>query len=318
MAQTAIIDLSTLKSYLNISDSDATQDVFLSTLITSVQDFVERYTKRKFGYGDSGDSASIDYSNTDNISVRSTSLSGNILTLTTVGPMPWTIGQNVSLFGFSTTSYNGVFVVDGVTSPTQLSVDISTQTGTLSATNQAVSALATGGYIGNAVNNYAYMTQDQYDGFPGRIIWLRNMDIRSIDTIYLGLRNIAQPALLDHTNYVWRDDGRIILGGSYFNSINSAIYGEGGNTSFYGTIASGYQTITISYWYGYIDVPADIVLAALDICAVMFNARRSGGLQEERAGDYWVRFDVTLRKRLAGQPDILAILDRWQRKTVFA
>lgn len=316
MAQLPITDLATVKSYLSIADSDTTQDVFLSTLIPSVQDFIENYTKRKFGYGDDGDSASIDYSNSDNISVVATSLTGNILTVTTMGPMPWVANQNISLFGFSTATYNGVFLITEVVSPTQIKIDISAQTGTLSPTYSAVATSTTGGYIGNAVNNYAYKSQDQYDGFPGRTLWLRNMDIRSIDTVYLGLRNIAQPMLLDHTNYVWRDDGRLILGGSYFNTINSAVYGAGGNTSFYGAVAAGFQTVMVSYWYGYIGVPNDILLAALDVCAIMFNARRSGGLQEERAGDYWVRFDVTLRKRLSDQPDILAILNRWQRKSV--
>jgi hypothetical protein len=316
MAQAQYTDLSTLKSYLKLSDSDNSQDVYLTTLISGVQRFVDTFTQRSFGWGDPGDSPDTDYSNSDNIAVINFSVSGSLLTVTTMGAIPFVLNQNISCFGFNNPSFNGVFKIVNVLTPTQVTVDTSVSKGTLSPTN--TQALPAGGstylgYIGNYVQNYKYVKQKQFDGLVGKTIFTPNTDLRSVDTLYIGLRNIAQPVLLDHTQYVPRDDGRIILGGAYFNSYDSAAYSGDNDNSFYGSIAAGYQTILVSYYYGYIGVPADIQLATLDICAIMYNLRRAGGLHMEKAGDYQIQFDLTLRRQLQDHPDSLNLLNIWKR-----
>lgn len=315
--QTPYTTLSALKSYLRIADTDTRQDQYLTILIPSVQRFIDTYTRRTFGWGDPGDNPEIDYSNSDNVAITTYTVSGNLLTVTAMGPMPWVKGQIVSVFGFENPLYNGVWKVSSVSIPTlQLTVDISTSYGMLSPTDTDAAVgggLTWMGYVGNFAQNYRYKSQYQFDGLVGKTVYMPSIDIRSIDTLYIGLRNIAQPTLLDHTQYVWRDDGRVILGGAYFNSYDSSVYAYDSDNSFYGTVAAGYQTVTISYWYGYIGVPADIQLAALDCCATMYNIRRAGGMHLERGGDYQIQFDISLRKQLAAQPDTLNILNIWKR-----
>ena len=327
-SQLPYVNLTELKSYLSISDTDTSQDFFLASLTRQVQRFIDRYTGRTFGWGDQNtnvgglyDSTNIDYSNTDNIGINAPpTIVGNLLTLNTQGPIPWTAGENVSLFAMQNLAYNGVWAIETVNNPTQIVVNVGVSTGALglsalqAITNNPVGAA--NGYVGNYVTNYKYRSQEQYDGLVGKTIYLRNMDIRSIDTLFIGLRNIANPVLLDHTQYVWRDDGRIILGGAYFNSWDSAVYSEANDNSFYGTIAAGYQTITVSYWYGYVGVPEDIKLAALDVCTALYTLRKSLGIQSEKVGDYDVRYDLTIRKALATQPDSLDILNRMRRRRI--
>ncbi len=305
-SQQPYLTLSDAKAYLNIADTDDSQDMFLTNTIQYVQGFIDRYTGRTFGWGDKGDSATIDYSNSDNIGIISATLIGNILTMTLMGGGPWKIGQNVSVFNTGVPAYNGVWAVTAIPGFSQISVDISVSKGTLSPSNNAANTNSPApnffGYIGNYVQNYAYKTQDQYDGYGGNTIWLRNMDIRSIDTLYIGLRNIAQPVLLDHTQYSWRDDGRLILGGSFFNTVNSGAY-DPQNSSFYGSVASGYGSISISYWYGYAGLPPEVSMAAADMVSTLYVLRKSTGVHQESIGDYSVRYDLTLRAQLKDNPD---------------
>ncbi len=316
-SQQPYIALGDLKAYLNISDTDSSQDMYLANLCRYVQGYIDRYTGRTFGWGDAGDSSLIDYSNTDNLGIQSSSLLGNILTIVTMGPVPWKAGQDVSVFNTGVPAYEGVWEVTDLPGFNQISVDISVSKGTLSPSdspaNTNMPASNFGGYIGNYVTNYRYISQEQHDGIPGKTFYLRNMDIRSIDTLYVGLRNISSPALLDHSQYVWRNDGRVIRGGAYFNSVNSSIYSSANDTSFYGSVASGFQTITISYWVGYIGVPPEVQMAALDMCAGLFAMRRGLGVTRERVGDYEVWNDVTLRKQLEAQPDTFNVLNTMRR-----
>lgn len=316
--QQPYIDLATLKAQLRLADGS--QDDYLTNLIPMVQGFIDNYTHRTFGWGDDGDIDTIDYSNTDNIGVLTAVLDVDDptqLIVSTMGPVPWVAGQNVSLFVMPTLAWNGVWEVTDVNNPAEIVVDISNSKGTLSLSDQAAIANNIGssaqGYIGNYVQNYSYRSQEQYDGLVGKTIYLRNSDIRSVDTLYIGLRNIAQPVLLDHTQYVWRDDGRIILGGAYFNSYDSSIYQEANDNSFYGTVAAGYQTITVSYWHGYIGVPTEIALAALDICSGMYTLRSSLGIRMEDVGDYRIQYEQSFRQALKAQPDSLNTLNRYRR-----
>lgn len=325
MAQTPYTDLTDLKAYLKIDSGDSTNDTFLTNIISQVQSFIDHYTHRTFGWGDVNankillDSPDIDYSNSDNIGITSLTASGKILTLNTMGPVPWVVGNNVSLY-YVPTQYVGVWPVTAVLSPISIQVDTTVQTGTLGLSyTQAVtqqSAPNFAGYVGNHVTNYKYKTTSQFDGLAGHTIYLRDSDIRSIDTLYIGLRNVAQPVLLDHTQYVWRDDGRIILGGAYFNTYNTADYTDQGDSNFYGTVAAGFQTIMVSYWYGHVGVPSDLSLAALDICSAMYNLRTAAGLQEERTGDYLIRYDINIRAMLQRHPDLLGILEHYRRRHI--
>lgn len=103
------------------------------------------------------------------------------------------------------------------------------------------------------------------------------------------------------------------MGGAYFNSYDSAVYAYDDDNSFFGSVAAGYQTVMVSYWYGYIGIPADIQLATLDICATMYNIRRAGGLHMERGNDYQIQFDISLRKQILNNPDVLGVLNIWRR-----
>jgi hypothetical protein len=327
-SQLPYTNLTDLKAYLNIASTDTSQDLFLSNLTKNVQGFIDRYTGRTFGWGDQSDSGglfdsdTVDYSNSDNIGIVSVNLSGSLLTVNTQGPAPWTVGENVSLYAMKNPAQNGVWKVNTINNAAQIVVDLSASMGTLGLSYlQTITNNPGGsanGFIGNAVSNYKYKMQDQYDGLVGKTIYLRNMDIRSIDTLYIGLRNVAQPVLLDHTQYVWRNDGRIILGGAYFNSYDSGIYASGNDNAFYGTVAAGYQTITASYWYGYTGVPDDIEMAMLDLCAAMYTMRKALGVMQERIGDYEIRYDINLRKALKQQPDTLNILNLMRRRHISA
>lgn len=323
--QTPYTDIATCKAFLNIDSGDTSQDAFLSAIIPMAQTFIERYTGRTFGWGDVSsegeplDDPLTDYSNTDNIGISSYTLSGTNLTITTMGPHPWQVGANISVYGIGDSNLNGVWQVTARPSATQLIVDTSVQTGTQSASDSAAIP-ATGsnfaGYIGNAVSNYRYITQESQDGIVGSEVWLRNMDIRSVESVYIGQRNLAQPVLLDHTQYVWRDDGRLFLGGAYFNSYDSSAYGGGNGGDFYGTLAAGFQTIMVSYYCGYIGVPPDVTLAATDLVLSYYTLRKGMGIQMERIGDYQVQYDITFRKMLQSQPDSLNTLNMYRRRHI--
>lgn len=320
MAQLPYTDLSTVKAFLSIADTDTSQDAFLASIIPMVQTFIERYTGRTFGWGDEDangellDDPHTDYSNSDGIAITAVpSLNGTALTVSLAAPAPWVVGNNVSLYGGDTAAYNGVWKVAEKPTPVTLVLDLSTSAGTLSG---AAAAMVTSGngYVGNFVSNYLLIQQEQYDGTAGREIWLRNMDIRSIQSVYLGLRNVATPTLLPPTNYLWRDDGRFFIGGSYFNAYDSSMYAN--EDSFYGSLVNGFQTLTISYYCGYVGVPPEIQLAATDLVMAYAMLRKGMGLNYERVGDYQVGYDMQFRKLLQSQPDALNTLNIWRRRKV--
>lgn len=306
MAQTPYTTVQALKSYLKIASTDTSNDGFLALLIPQVSAFIDSYTGRTFGWGDVGDSLYTDYSNTGNLGITSATISGSLCTFTFYAGTPFVNGAQVNVTGFVPDTINGTWTVVSVSpDTTQVTVDLGI-TGIQNAT--------TIGIVSSDVVNYRFQQQEAYDGLVGSTFYLMNMDIRSIDALWVGSRNIYPPVLLDPQQYVWRNDGRIILGGAYFNSYNSAYYSAGAeNGSFYGMIASGIQTITVSYHYGVAGVPGDISLAAEDIASAMYRLRSSMGLQSEQAGDYRVSYNPTLRSLMANQPDTLGILDNYRR-----
>lgn len=163
------------------------------------------------------------------------------------------------------------------------------------------------------LTNYKNVIDDPYtangeihDGLYGSKIYLRNTDIVGVDEVKVGNPTVGTPTVLDASQYLWRFDGRLILGGNWFDSTGFPTGGN--NESFYGLVGGGYQTITVKYHYGYFGVPEDIALACLDLCQSMYVARKAQGLDMERLGDYMVRYDITLRAQLAKQPDTLNVL----------
>lgn len=161
--------------------------------------------------------------------------------------------------------------------------------------------------------NYKDITDTPYtadgevhDGLYGTKIYLRNTDIVAVDEIKVGNPSVGTPTTLDPAQYVWRFDGRILLGGNYFDSTGFPTGSS--NESFYGLISGGYQTIAIKYHYGYYGVPEDIAMACLDLCHSIYVTRKSSGIMRERLGDYDIQYDVNFRTTVAKNPDLLGTL----------
>jgi hypothetical protein len=163
------------------------------------------------------------------------------------------------------------------------------------------------------LTDYKNITSDQHnhngevhDGLYGTKIYLRNCDIVSIEEIKVGNPSVGTPTTLASSQYIWRADGRVLLGGNWFDSTGFPT--SGNNQDFYGLIAGGYQTITIKYHYGFYGVPEDIALACMDLCGALYLNRKSQGITGERLGNYQVNYDGGFRKALKDQPDVLGTL----------
>ena len=151
-----------------------------------------------------------------------------------------------------------------------------------------------------------------YDGLNGKIIYLNNVDIRDVYEVKLGISTMNSWQVLQPGNYIWRDDGRLIMGGNYFNSF----YQAGEENDIFGTLSSGYQTITVKYHYGYYGVPPEISLACLEICAALFVLRKNLGIKQERIGDWQVDYQANIRAELKNQPDTLNSLNMFRKINV--
>lgn len=304
MAQLPYTTPTALKNYLKIPSTDTSNDGFLSLIIPQVSAFVDRYTGRTFGWGDVGDSSLVDYSNADSLGISAATMSGNFLTFKFYAEAPFKVGSVVIVSGFTPSNLNGTWTVTAVsTDSTQVTVNI----------GQASTNATVIGTVTPNTTNFKFIQQEDYDGTPGATFYLMNMDIKDIVSVWTGSRNILSPTLLSPNQYVWRNDGRIILGGAYFNSYNSSAYSSGDNANVFSGMASGYQTITVSYYCGYIGVPPEISLAVEDIISALFKLRTSQGIKMEMAGDYRVQYNETLRAALKLCPDTLGILDMWRR-----
>lgn len=170
----------------------------------------------------------------------------------------------------------------------------------------------------NDLTNYKDITDEAdtvdgevHDGLYGTKLYLRNMDIASVDEIKVGNPSVGTPVTLTSTQYVWRSDGRLLLGGNWFDSTGFPSGGD--NQDFYGLVAGGYQTIAVKYHYGVFGVPEDVALACLDLCQSMYVSRKSQGIGSERLGDYSITYDIGFRKALSTQPDTLNVLKGYRR-----
>lgn len=306
MAQTPYTSTSALKNYLKISSADTSDDSFFTLAIPQVQGFIDRYTGRTFGWGDIDDDANTDYSNTDDLGISSATISGQNCTFTFYAATPFKVGGTIVASGFTPTAINGTWTITGVNSnQTQVTVNL----GISNVQNATII-----GQVSPSVSNYKFVQQEAYDGLVGHTFYLNNMDIRHITDLWVGSRNLYPPTRLDSNQFVWRNDGRVVLGGAYFNSYNSADYTGADDTSdFYGTIAAGFQTITVSYYCGYIGVPPEISLAAEDIISALHKLRLAQGVVAEQAGDYRIQYNPLLRTIMKECPDSLGILDMWRR-----
>lgn len=155
-----------------------------------------------------------------------------------------------------------------------------------------------------------------YDGYAGKILYLNNFDIVSIDELKLGISSLDQWQVLEPGEFVFRDDGRLILGGNYFDSGFYVAGGPSNAGNFFGAIAGGYQTISIKYHYGYAGVPGDIALACLDILMVLYTLRKTLALKQERIGDWEVVYQSNIRSQIKNQPDTLNALETYKRINV--
>lgn len=306
MAQLPYTTSTNLKNVLKIAATDTSDDGYLTLIVPRVQAFIDRYTGRSFGWGDVGDSANTDYSNTDNLGIISATISGNNCTFTFYAAAPFVVGSVVVVSGFTPTAINGTWTVTYVSADkTQIAVNL----GIGGVQNATII-----GTVVSSVSNFKFMQQEAYDGLVGHTFYLMNMDVRHVDALWVGSRSLYPPVLLNPNQYVWREDGRIVLGGSYFNSYNSSNYTGGGSSGdFSGTLGSGYQTITVSYHYGYIGVPPEIAMACEDIISALHKLRLSQGVHMEQAGDYRIQYNDTLRQAMKMCPDSLGVLDMWRR-----
>jgi len=156
-----------------------------------------------------------------------------------------------------------------------------------------------------------------YDGYAGKILYLNQTDIVSIDQVQLGISTLNEWTVLNAEEFVWRDDGRLILGGNYFNAYDSQAYMDDSmSENFFGAIAAGYQTIQVQYHYGVYGVPPEISLACLDICMSMYILRKNLGIKMERIGDWEQTFEASIRSQLKNEPDALGLLDIMKKLNV--
>lgn len=157
----------------------------------------------------------------------------------------------------------------------------------------------------------AYPNGEVYDGDITDTIWLNNTDIFAVDEVKVGNPNLGDPTVLTSQQYLWRNDGRLMLGGNYFES---SIYRHGGDVTdpFYGGAVVGNQVIAVKYWYGVAGVPDDIAMACLDILQGVFIGRKAQGIGSERIGEYEIRYDTQFRAALGKAPDTLRILDGYR------
>lgn len=306
MAQTPYLTLSQVKYALNISNTQ--YDNFINQLIPQVQSFIDEYTGRSFGWGDTGDSALTDYSNSDNIGIQSFTYNSStgVLDIIFMGPVPWVVGSSVALSSWTVNQFNGVFTVATLNYPTEITINVGT----------GLSTPTTAGVVRSNVSNYINRLQETHDGLVGKIFHLKQMDIRSISHMWIGLRNLAQPVELDPSQYVWHKSGRVILGGAYFNSYDSAIFLGGNDNSFYGTVAAGYETIMVDYYHGYIGVPQDISMAAINCCIALFKLPQLMGVIAEQIGysaEYRIQNDPNFLTLIQGAPDVIGHLGRYRR-----
>lgn len=152
-------------------------------------------------------------------------------------------------------------------------------------------------------------TGEAYDGLSGKTIYLNRCDIASVEEVRLGAFNIDNYTILQVGNYIWRDDGRIILGGNFFSAGTE-------DSNFFNNLATGYQSVKVKYHYGYYGVPEEVSLACLEICAALYTLRKSLGVKQERIGDWQVDYQTSIRSQLKNQPDTLGILNTLRKVNV--
>jgi hypothetical protein len=153
----------------------------------------------------------------------------------------------------------------------------------LKSINPAVNDVV-GGLVADAVNAYVEnvtsrcwgetkTVTERYDASD--IIWLRHMDVKTVDAVKSGYPNQDQTTY-EAAHYYCSPEGRLVLRNGY--------------SSRWATHPTDYLEVT--YTYGTDDVPADLVLAGLGIAAGYYEYLSNGGREVNRAqvGSYMVQY----------------------------
>ena len=152
------------------------------------------------------------------------------------------------------------------------------------------------------------VTNEIHDSRAANICYVDNMDIKSIQSFQIGNVN-GTFQTLSPTTYLWKPTGRIVIGGVAFgNSFYSS--------SIYPSLSAGYQTIQISYTYGYPTVPRQIEQATVDIVCQLFQLSKAFGVRGEKIGEYQIQYDTNYLAQLESRPDILGTLKAWRRPII--
>lgn len=152
------------------------------------------------------------------------------------------------------------------------------------------------------------ITGEPHDGTLSDGLYCDQMDVRSITSVQIqDPFNPSNVITIPSQSYAFfPGTGRIKFGTgpNNFNRINSSLY-QG--------LAYGYQTILLSYIYGIIDIPSDIELACLDICAASYVYSKSQGLKLERMGEYQIGYSEKYFDNIVNRADLFGILNSYKK-----
>lgn len=152
------------------------------------------------------------------------------------------------------------------------------------------------------------VVNEVHDSRAANVCYLDNMDIQSIQTFQIG--NVTGGfSVLAPSSFLWKKNGRIVIGGVAFgNSFYSS--------SLYPSLSAGYQTIQVSYTFGYIGVPLEITQATVDIASQLYALSKAFGVRGEKIGEYQIQYDINYLAQLENRPDILGTLKAWRRPII--
>lgn len=135
------------------------------------------------------------------------------------------------------------------------------------------------------------------------VFFLQNMDVTAVDALKIGTPfGPSYQTLTPAVDYLWNKYGRVVIP-NFTTGFQTSTFGNYGYQT--GPISS-YGAILVSYHYGTVTAPDQVVMACLDIAQTMYTHKGKNGLWEERVGDYIVRYQVPTE---ALTRDQLGVLD---------
>jgi hypothetical protein len=128
-----------------------------------------------------------------------------------------------------------------------------------------------------------------------RVLWLRHMDVVSVDQIQVGFPNTTRTTLTTQS-YWFNPYGRVTL---FWNLLPASLLGGINTTSM---LLNDYMAVT--YTYGVTTVPDDLKNAALGIAANFYNWATNGqkDIVAAQIGNYRLQFSGSVRG-VGGGPD---------------